>query len=225
MITATLQRAWADISGFLVVMAIMFLAYSIAVSSFPQLTSTGCSIHPSGVPANKEIICIIFSLIWCMAGSCTHIGLCWMLLRPWSACSLAFSTMKRPVFRLLWFWLIDRKKNNSCCLFCLFLCYLLGTWLQSSTWCIPHWLLHCVYDLRGAQPLHLCHFGGVQSRANTSQGKSPMLPLYEKIYKNILLNIILNPLSKSPFFCTAIRGGGNCGPDADETWQSVWSQM
>eukprot|EP00066_Takifugu_rubripes_P019390 XP_011608656.1 PREDICTED: polycystic kidney disease protein 1-like 3 [Takifugu rubripes] len=30
MITATLQRAWADISGFLVVMAIMFLAYSIA---------------------------------------------------------------------------------------------------------------------------------------------------------------------------------------------------
>lgn len=36
MITATLQRAWADISGFLVVMTIMFLAYSIAVSSFPQ---------------------------------------------------------------------------------------------------------------------------------------------------------------------------------------------
>lgn len=26
-----------------------------------------------------------------------------------------------------------------------------------------------------------------------------MLPLYEKKYKNILLNIILNPLSKSPF--------------------------
>lgn len=61
MITATLQRAWADISGFLVVMAIMFLAYSIAVSSFPQLTPTGCSICPSGVPANKEI-CMLFSL-------------------------------------------------------------------------------------------------------------------------------------------------------------------
>ncbi|XP_057707318.1 polycystic kidney disease protein 1-like 2 isoform X1 [Corythoichthys intestinalis] len=30
MITATLQRAWADISGFLVVITIMFLAYSIA---------------------------------------------------------------------------------------------------------------------------------------------------------------------------------------------------
>ncbi|XP_028329737.1 polycystic kidney disease protein 1-like 2 [Gouania willdenowi] len=30
MITATLQRAWTDISGFLLVMAIMFLAYSIA---------------------------------------------------------------------------------------------------------------------------------------------------------------------------------------------------
>lgn len=37
MITATLQRAWTDISGFLVVMTIMFLAYSIAVSSFPHL--------------------------------------------------------------------------------------------------------------------------------------------------------------------------------------------
>lgn len=36
MITATLQRAWTDISGFLVVMAIMFLAYSIAVRSFPH---------------------------------------------------------------------------------------------------------------------------------------------------------------------------------------------
>lgn len=34
MITATLQRAWTDISGFLVVMTIMFLAYSIAVSGF-----------------------------------------------------------------------------------------------------------------------------------------------------------------------------------------------
>lgn len=36
MITATLQRAWTDISGFLVVMTIMFLAYSIAVSRFPH---------------------------------------------------------------------------------------------------------------------------------------------------------------------------------------------
>ncbi len=32
MITSTLQRAWTDISGFIVVMTIMFLAYSIAVS-------------------------------------------------------------------------------------------------------------------------------------------------------------------------------------------------
>lgn len=37
MITATLQRAWTDISGFLVVMTIMFLAYSIAVSRFPHI--------------------------------------------------------------------------------------------------------------------------------------------------------------------------------------------
>ncbi|MEQ2215393.1 hypothetical protein XENOCAPTIV_000549 [Xenoophorus captivus] len=42
MITATLQRAWTDISGFLVVMTIMFLAYSIAVRTFPRLTSTLC---------------------------------------------------------------------------------------------------------------------------------------------------------------------------------------
>lgn len=38
MITATLQRAWTDISGFLVVMTIMFLAYSISVRIFPHLT-------------------------------------------------------------------------------------------------------------------------------------------------------------------------------------------
>lgn len=31
MITATLRRAWNDISGFIIVMTIMFLAYSIAV--------------------------------------------------------------------------------------------------------------------------------------------------------------------------------------------------
>lgn len=40
MITATLQRAWTDISGFLVVMTIMFLAYSIAVRSFSRIALT-----------------------------------------------------------------------------------------------------------------------------------------------------------------------------------------
>lgn len=82
MITATLQRAWADISGFLVVMAILFLAYSIAVSGFLQLTSTGCSTCLSRVPADTQIIGILFSLISCMAGSCTRIELCWMPRRP-----------------------------------------------------------------------------------------------------------------------------------------------
>lgn len=33
MITSTLRRAWGDISGFLTVILIMFLAYSIAVCS------------------------------------------------------------------------------------------------------------------------------------------------------------------------------------------------
>lgn len=32
MITATLQRAWSDISGFLLIILIMFLAYSITVN-------------------------------------------------------------------------------------------------------------------------------------------------------------------------------------------------
>lgn len=45
MITATLQRAWTDISGFLVVMTIMFLAYSIAVRGFPRLAPTLESLH------------------------------------------------------------------------------------------------------------------------------------------------------------------------------------
>lgn len=35
MITATLQRAWSDISGFLLIIVIMFLAYSTAVSILP----------------------------------------------------------------------------------------------------------------------------------------------------------------------------------------------
>ena len=30
--TATLQRAWVDISGFLVILVIMFVAYSVVVS-------------------------------------------------------------------------------------------------------------------------------------------------------------------------------------------------
>lgn len=36
MITAALQRAWSDISGFLVIIVIMFIAYSIAVSIFTK---------------------------------------------------------------------------------------------------------------------------------------------------------------------------------------------
>lgn len=39
MITATLRRAWGDISGFITVILIMFLAYSIAVSMLYSITS------------------------------------------------------------------------------------------------------------------------------------------------------------------------------------------
>lgn len=38
MIAATLQRAWADISGFLVIITIMILAYAICVSHYHYLT-------------------------------------------------------------------------------------------------------------------------------------------------------------------------------------------
>lgn len=54
MITSALHRAWGDISGFIVVILIMLLAYSIAVSgSFGKtfwaglLRSKGCSVVES----------------------------------------------------------------------------------------------------------------------------------------------------------------------------------
>lgn len=47
MITSTLRRAWGDISGFITVIAIMFLAYSIAVSII--VVSVVCSLYPRTV--------------------------------------------------------------------------------------------------------------------------------------------------------------------------------
>lgn len=44
MITSTLRRAWGDISGFIIVIAIMFLAYSVAVSTAG--VSVVCNLHP-----------------------------------------------------------------------------------------------------------------------------------------------------------------------------------
>lgn len=38
---------------------------------------------------------LFFSQTWCTGGSYTPIGLCWMLLKPWSACSLGFLTTMR----------------------------------------------------------------------------------------------------------------------------------
>lgn len=40
MITATLQRAWSDISGFLLIIVIMLVAYSTAVSVLPPFAKT-----------------------------------------------------------------------------------------------------------------------------------------------------------------------------------------
>lgn len=50
MITSTLRRAWGDISGFITVIAIMFLAYSIAVST--AVVSVVCNLHPGTVRLN-----------------------------------------------------------------------------------------------------------------------------------------------------------------------------
>lgn len=52
--------------------------------------------------------------------------------------------------------------------------YPTGSELQSRAWCFPHWLLYCVHDVCCAEPLHLSHPCGVQSRANLPQGNSAM---------------------------------------------------
>lgn len=118
---------------------------------------------------NKEINFPLFSLTWCMGGSYTPIGLCWTLHRPWSACSLAFLTTMRFVWDYYNCTITDCVPFSS-----VFLPPSLpGSELQSSAWGFPYWLLHCVHDLCGAEPLHLCHSGGIQSRADTSPGTCP----------------------------------------------------
>lgn len=114
---------------------------------------------------------LLCSLTWCMGGSCTPIGLCLMLQWLWSTCSLVFLTMKR----LVW-------GNHNCIAAhfgssAFFTAFLpsgpSGSELQSSAQCFPHWVLHRVHDLCGAEPFHLCHPGGICSGADTSQGNSP----------------------------------------------------
>lgn len=51
MITSTLSRAWGDISGFITVIAVMFLAYSIAVST--TVLSLVCTLLPGTVRLNQ----------------------------------------------------------------------------------------------------------------------------------------------------------------------------
>lgn len=51
MITSALRRAWGDISGFITVIAIMFLAYSIAVSI--RVLSLVCSLLPDTAGSNQ----------------------------------------------------------------------------------------------------------------------------------------------------------------------------
>lgn len=57
------------------------------------------------VAINTGLNSLLFSLIWCMGGSCTHIGLCWILHRPWSVCNLAFLTTTR----LVQLWVYQRR--------------------------------------------------------------------------------------------------------------------
>lgn len=51
--------------------------------------------------ADTEVNFVLYSLTWCMDGSCTPIGLCWLPHRPWSACSLVFLITKRFVWDYL----------------------------------------------------------------------------------------------------------------------------
>lgn len=164
---------------------------------------------------------LFFSLTWCMAGSFTPTGLCWMQHRPWSACSLAFLTMKRLAL-----------DNYNCTTadydsWALFSVYLppdpSGAELQSSSWGLSHRLLHRVHDLCGAESLHLCHSGGIQSGADTSQGnshnaKSELSCYHYRNSHSLFTHIYLTIL-------TAIRRRWDCGPDADETVQFVWTQI
>lgn len=160
----------------------------------------------------------VSSPTWCTAGSCTRTGLCWMQHRPWSACSSAFLTTRR----LVWGWSDCIAAECESWLF-LSVCLLppsSGSELQSSAWCFPHWLLHRIYDLCGAEPLHLRHSSGIQSRADTSQGNSLM-----SLNVHHHTNLDTWCLTHSLFFWTAIRRGGDCGSDAHETLQFVWNQM
>lgn len=124
---------------------------------------------------NTDTNFLFFSPTWCMGGSYTPIVLCWMRHRPWSACSLAFLTMKR----LVWGCYECTTGDHDCWAF--FSASLptdpSGSELQSSAWSFPHRLVHRVHDLCGAEPLHLCHSGGIQPRADPSQGNSPTLGL------------------------------------------------
>lgn len=56
-----------------------------------------------------------------MGGSCIPIGLCLMLLRPWSACNWAFLTMKRSVQDCVTCITADYDCFDSACLFLLIL--------------------------------------------------------------------------------------------------------
>ncbi|XP_056621432.1 polycystic kidney disease protein 1-like 2 [Triplophysa dalaica] len=80
MITSTLQRAWADISGFIVVMTIMFLAYSIACNlmygwrlySYRSLLQAGQTIIrlQLGIFNYDEVLDYNPILGACLFGSC-----------------------------------------------------------------------------------------------------------------------------------------------------------
>ena len=171
---------------------------------------------------------LFFSLTWCMAGSFTPIELWWILRRPWSACSLAFLTMKRSV------WDYNNCSTadlDSRTFFSVFLpSDPAGSGLQSSAWSFSHRLLHCVHDLCGAEPVHLCNSGGIHSRADPSQGNWLSLTYCR------IAHIVSNNLSITNYLILielcillnvlpAIRRGGDCGPDVDETLQFVWTEI
>lgn len=169
MITATLQRAWTDISGFLVVITIMFMAYSITVCRFPHNTQHAIcfrecwanSDEMSTFQTNLMYGWKLYSYRTLLDAAQTMISL-QLGIFNYEEVSVIINDPKLST------WALYSLANG----FVWYPCYISGSQLQSGAWRLSHWLLHCVHDLRGVEPLYFGHPGGIQSGANISQGNS-----------------------------------------------------
>lgn len=109
--------------------------------------------------------------------------------------------------------------KNLYCSWCHFLLHT-GFGLQSSSGCFPHRILHYLYDIRSAQPLYICDFGGFQRRATSSHCKSLIISESSYIFHH---SKSVNWMFIS--FPSALWRRGDRRPDADEDLQSSWHQV